>query len=128
MARILKTVPSIAGTCAGRHEPEDGHPQVWHERDWQQWVLSRYEAQGLTAEEARLATSGLNARLDHEPYWVGVLCDLDGQPHRHCIVPDHKGGFTESEIPVWRHSESVAAELLEQWQQSAAKHTAKHTA
>jgi hypothetical protein len=60
-------VRSIVGGCTGRHEPESGHPRVWHEVDWLRWVAKLYKAQGLTEEESRLATSGLNARTDHEP-------------------------------------------------------------
>jgi hypothetical protein len=112
---ITRTERSITGACPGNHLPASGEPQVWHETDWQRWVVERYVAQGLTEQESRLATSGLNARLDHEPYWVGVLCDLDGRPHRHCVVPDRQGGFSVGDIPVWRRSEEVAASLLQRW-------------
>ena len=119
MTNATKHAISIVGTCAGRHEPADAYPRVWHEKDWQEWVLSCYRAQGLTEEESRLATNGLNARADHEPYWVGVLCDFDGQPRRHCVVPIRQGGFYISEIPVWRRSAEMAGELLRQWQEWA---------
>lgn len=120
MSEATEDALSIVGICTGRHEPADGHPRVWHETDWQRWVVGLYEAQGLTEEESLLATSGLNARLDHEPYWVGVLCDFDGQPRRHCIVPVRQGGFYISEVPVWRRSAEVAGELLQQWRASTA--------
>jgi hypothetical protein len=106
---------ALIGGCLGRHEPTGGQPRVWHEQDWQRWVVSLYQAHGMSEEEARLATEGLNARLDHDPYWVGVLCDRDGRPGRHALVLDRRGGLVVSESPAWWRTEAVAAEMLRRW-------------
>jgi hypothetical protein len=49
-----------------------------------------------------------------------VLCDCDGQPRRHCIVPVRQGGFYISEIPVWWRSPEAAGEILRHWHDQAA--------